>query len=58
MDEIELTRVVGEIMKLLQNLSEEEVEADGEEEIKERFEAIKRELGPWFVEGYPLFQAS
>jgi hypothetical protein len=56
MDTIKLTRVVGEIMKLLQNLSEEEV--GGGEEIEERFEAIKRELGPWFVEGYPLFQAS
>lgn len=54
MDEIELTRLMKELMRLLQHMSLSE----GEAEIDERFEAIKRELGSWFLDGYSLYQAS
>jgi len=54
MDEIELTRLMKELMRLLQQMSLSEEEA----EIDERFEAIKRELGSWFIDGYSLYQAS
>jgi predicted translin family RNA/ssDNA-binding protein len=57
MDEIELTRLTKELMRLLQSvsLSESEMEEAG---IDERFEAIKRELDSWFLDGYSLYQAS
>ena len=57
MDEIELTRLTKELMRLLQNvsLSKSEMEEAG---IDERFEAIKREFGSWFIDGYSLYQAS
>ena len=55
MEDIERTRVVKELTRLLQN-SSGEVESEGE--LDERVEAIKRELGAWFIGGYPLYQAS
>ncbi len=57
MDEIELTRLTKELMRLLQNvsLSKSEMEEAG---IDERFEAIKREFGSWFIDGYSLYRAS
>jgi len=56
MNKIEMGRLLKEVMKLLQNMYEEEVE-DGRE-IEERIEEIKRELGSWFIGDYPLYQAS
>ena len=56
MNEIEMGRLIKEVMKLLQNMYEEEVE--GGREIEERIEEIKRELGSWFIGDYPLYQAS
>ncbi len=53
MDEIERTRLMKELMRLLQHMSLPE-----EGEIDERFEAIKRELSSWFIDGYSLYQAS
>jgi len=55
MDEIELTRLMKELLRLLQHMPSSEVE---EGRIDERVEAIKRELGSWFMEGQPLYQAS
>ncbi len=57
MDEIELTRLTKELMRLLQSvsLSKSEMEEAG---IDERFEAIKRELGSWFIDSHPLYPAS
>jgi len=55
MEDIERTRVMKELTRLLQN-STGEVESEGE--LDGRVEAIKRELGAWFIEGYPLYQAS
>nr|QNO52507.1 hypothetical protein CGEPLDJD_00028 [Methanosarcinales archaeon ANME-1 ERB6] len=56
MNEREMGRLIKEVMKLLQNMYEEEVE--GGREIEERIEEIKRELGSWFIGDYPLYQAS
>jgi hypothetical protein len=55
MDDMERTRVVKELTRLLQNSSGE---VESESELDERVEAIKRELGAWFIGGYPLYQAS
>ena len=55
MEDIERTRVVKELTRLLQN-STGEVESEGD--LDDRVEAIKRELGAWFIGGYPLYQAS
>jgi hypothetical protein len=60
MDEMEMTRLMKELTKLLQNtsVSKEEAEDCFGLGLDERFEAIKRELGSWFIEGYRLYQAS
>ncbi|MEA2051337.1 MAG: hypothetical protein U9O90_00695 [Euryarchaeota archaeon] len=55
MEDMKRTRVMEELTRLLQN-NIEEVESEGE--LDERVEAIKRELGAWFIGGYPLYQAS
>ena len=55
MEDMKRTRVMEELTRLLQN-NIEEVESEGE--LDDRVEAIKRELGAWFMEGYPLYQAS
>ena len=56
MDEMALTRLMKELIKLLQNTSGSE--GDDETNLDERVKGIKRELGSWFIEGYPLYQAS
>ncbi len=53
MDEMELTRLMKELIRLLQNTPGFE-----EGDLGERVEGIKHELGSWFIEGYPLYQAS
>ncbi len=60
MDEMEMTRLMKELTKLLQNTSVSKEEAEGYVDLglDERFEAIKRELGSWFIEDYLLYQAS
>ena len=60
MDEMEMTRLMKELTKLLQNtpVSKEEAEGCLGMDLDERFEVIKRELGSWFIEGYRLYQAS
>ena len=60
MDEMEMTRLMKELTKLLQNTSVSKEEAEGYVDLglDERFEAIKRELGSWFIDGYRLYQAS
>ncbi|MCK4398114.1 MAG: hypothetical protein KAV25_03910 [Methanophagales archaeon] len=57
MDEVELTRLMKELLPLLQNISEEG-EVKSEDEIAGRVEAIKRELGAWFIDGYQIYQGS
>ena len=55
MNEMEITRLMKDLMWLLQNMSEFE---EGKGEIEERLEEIKSELGSWFIDGYPLYHAS
>ena len=55
MDDMDRTRVVKELTRLLQNSTGE---VESECELDDRVEAIKRELGAWFIGGYPLYQAS
>ena len=55
MDEVEIRRLTRELMRLFQNIPDSGFE---EGEIEERHEEIKRELGSWFIDGYPLYQAS
>ncbi len=57
MDGVELTRLMKELLSLLQNISEEG-EVKSEDEIAGRVEAIKRELGAWFIDSYPIYQGS
>ena len=57
MDEVELTRLMKGLLQLLQNISDEG-EVKSEDEIAIRVEAIKRELGAWFIDDYPIYQAS
>jgi len=72
MNEREMTRLVKELTKLLQNTSvskegakgclgmgmDLDLDLDLNSDLDERFEAIKRELGSWFIEDYQLYQAS
>lgn len=59
MDEVELTRLMKGLLQLLQNISDEgEVKVKSEDEIAGRVEAIKRELGAWFIDDYQIYQAS
>ena len=55
MNEVEITWVMRELMRLLQNIPDSGFE---EGEIEERFGEIKSELGSWFIDGYQLYQAS
>jgi len=57
MDEVELTRLMKGLLPLLQNIGEEG-EVKSEDEIAGRVEAIKRELGAWFIDGYQIYQGS
>ncbi len=51
-----ITRVIKELLWLLQSMNI--AEEDCTSEIEERVNAIKHELGSWFIDGYPLYQAS
>jgi len=55
MNEMGMTKVMKELARLLQDISLTEAEEGG---MDERIEAIKRELGSWFIDDYPLYQAS
>jgi len=57
MNEEEKTRRMMDLLRLLQNMSEFELE-EREEQLEERLEAIKKELGPWFIDGSQLYMAA
>ena len=57
MDEVKLTRLMNGLLQLLQNIADKG-EIKSEDEIAIRVEAIKRELGAWFIDGCPIYQAS
>jgi len=46
-----------DLLRLLQNMSEFELE-EREEQLEERLEAIKKELGSWFIDGNSLYMAA
>ncbi len=52
----EITRVLKALFLLLQHMNM--AEEDGTSEIEERLEAIKCELGSWFIDDYPLYPGS
>ncbi len=54
MDEILLIKLVKELLQLLPGISE----ITNEDEIAEGVEAIKRELGAWFIDDYQIYQGS
>jgi len=57
MNEEEKTRRMKDLLRLLQNMSEFELE-EREEQLGERLEAIKKELGSWFIDGNSLYMAA
>ena len=57
MNEEEITRVIKELTRLLQDISGFEFELE-EGETEKRLETIRSELGSWFIDGYPLYQGS
>ncbi len=54
----EITRVIKELFWLLQNVNIAEEDYKVGIGIDERVDAIKQELGSWFIDGYPLYQGS
>jgi NTP pyrophosphatase (non-canonical NTP hydrolase) len=52
----EITRTLKTLFLLLQHMNM--AEEDGTSEIEERLEAIKCELGSWFIDEYQLYQGS
>lgn len=56
----EITRLIVELMKLLQNMSESEAEDDNEivETVDYEVKKIKEELGSWFIDDWQIYQAS
>lgn len=46
-----------DLLRLLQNMSEFELE-EREEQLEGRLEEIKKELGPWFIDGSQLYMAA
>ncbi len=52
----EMTRTLKALFLILQNM--DRTEEDCTSEIEERLEAIKGELGSWFIDEYPLYVGS
>jgi len=52
----EITRTLKALFLLLQH--RDMAEEEGTSEIEERLEAIRCELGSWFIDEYPLYQGS
>ena len=50
----EITRLINDLIRILQNISKEDYEIMERVEINE----IKQELGSWFIAGYSLYQGS
>ncbi|MBN1761934.1 MAG: hypothetical protein JW878_02480 [Methanomicrobia archaeon] len=56
----EITRLIKDLIRLLQTIAEADAEEEDCCELLEsaNMSEIKRELGPWFIAGYPLYQGS
>jgi hypothetical protein len=50
----EISRLINDLIRILQNISEEDYEIMERVEINE----IKQELGSWFIADYSLYQGS
>ena len=57
MNEEEITKLMKDLLRLLQNMSEFELE-ERDEELEERLDEIKSEFGSWFMDGYRLYMAA
>jgi hypothetical protein len=51
---VEIRRLLKDLIMLLQHIAEEDYEML---EIMD-LSAIKKDLGPWLIDGYPLYQGS
>ena len=51
-----ITRTLKTLFLILQNM--DMAEEDCTSELEERLEAIKHELGSWFIDDYQLYQGS
>ena len=60
MDAIRITEVVKELMKLLQNMSDSGEDYDGKivERVESEVNAMKEELGSWFIDDFEIYRAS
>jgi len=58
MNEEEITRLMKELIRLLQDISglEFELQLEVGGGMEERLETIRSELGSWFIDGYQLYQ--
>jgi hypothetical protein len=50
----EITRLIKDLIRLLQNISEEDYGILDSVDLSE----LKQELGSWFIADYPLYQGS
>jgi hypothetical protein len=50
----ELTKLIKDLIRLLQTITEEDGETLGNMDLSE----LKEELGPWFIADYPLYQGA
>ena len=51
----EITRLLKDLIRLLQHIAEEDYEMLGE---RTDLTEIKQELGSWFIADYPLYQGA
>ena len=60
MDAIRITEVIKELMKLLQNMSDSGEDYDGKivERVESEVNAMKEELGSWFIDDFEIYRAS
>jgi len=60
MDAIRITEVIKGLMKLLQNMSDSGEDHDGkiEERVESEVNAMKEELGSWFIDDFEIYRAS
>jgi len=60
MDAIRITEVIKELMKLLRNMSDSGEDYDGKivERVESEVNAMKEELGSWFIDDFEIYRAS
>lgn len=60
MDAIRITEVIKGLMKLLRNMSDSGEDHDGKivERVESEVNAMKEELGSWFIDDFEIYRAS